>query len=58
MVHVAEAVRELLRTMARSINGTPPSNGTGGLDIEKPLLADLPEANSLRRAPPTRTNGA
>jgi hypothetical protein len=54
MVHVAEAVRELLRT----IYGTPSSNGTGGLDIEKPLLADLPAANSLRRAPPTRTNGA
>jgi subtilisin family serine protease len=46
-----EAFRRLLRTTARPINGAPPGNGTGVLDIEQLLLADLPAASRLRKAP-------
>ena len=46
-----EAFRRLLRTTARPINGTPPANGTGVLDIEKLLLAGLAAAGGLSKAP-------
>lgn len=53
-----EAFRRLLRTTARSINGAAPANGTGVLDIEKLLRADLPAASSLRKAPPDKDKWA
>jgi hypothetical protein len=46
-----EAFRRLLRTTAGSINGKQPTNRTGVLDIEQLLLAALPAATSLRKAP-------
>jgi subtilisin family serine protease len=46
-----EAFRRLLRTTAGSINGKQPANRTGVLDIERLLLAALPAASSLRKAP-------
>jgi hypothetical protein len=49
-----EAFRRLLRTTARSINGAPPENGTGVLDIEQLLLADLAVASRSRKAPPDK----
>jgi subtilisin family serine protease len=45
-----EAFRHLLRTTAGPINGLAPANGSGVLDIEKLLLADLPAATRLRKA--------
>jgi subtilisin family serine protease len=53
-----EAFRRLLRTTAGPINGAPPANGTGVLDIEKLLLADLPPAGGLRQAPPGKDEWA
>jgi len=47
-----EAFRRLLRTTARPINGEPPANRTGVLDLEKLLLASLPAASRLKKAPP------
>jgi endonuclease G len=46
-----EAFRRLLRTTAGAVNGTPPANRTGVLDIEGLLLADLPPAGGLHKAP-------
>jgi Subtilase family len=53
-----EAFRRLLRTTAGPINGTPPANRTGVLDIEQLLLAALPAANSLSKAPPDKDKWA
>jgi hypothetical protein len=46
-----EAFRRLLRTTAGPINGTPPANRTGVLDIEQLLLAALPAPGGLTKAP-------
>jgi hypothetical protein len=53
-----EAFRRLLRTAAGPINGTAPANRTGVLDIERLLLAALPAAGSLEKAPPDRDKWA
>jgi hypothetical protein len=53
-----EAFRRLLRTTAGPINGAPPANGTGVLDIERLLLAALPAAGSLSKAPPDKDKWA
>jgi hypothetical protein len=52
-----EAFRRLLRTTARPIDGTPPPNRTGVLDIEQLLLAALPAPRRLSKRAPTETNG-
>ena len=52
-----EAFRRLLRTTAGPINGAPPANRTGVLDIERLLLAALPAAGGLSKAPPDKDNG-
>jgi endonuclease G len=49
-----EAFRRLLRTTAGSINSKQPANRTGVLDIEQLLLAALPAASSLSKAPPDK----
>jgi hypothetical protein len=48
----------LLRTTAAPINGAPPANGTGVLDIEQLLLAALPAPSSLKKAPTDRDKWA
>jgi subtilisin family serine protease len=53
-----EAFRLLLRTTAGPINGAPPATRTGVLDIERLLLAALPAAGSLEKAPPDRDKWA
>ena len=45
-----EAFRQLLRSTAQPIAGTQPGNGTGILNIEALLQADLPAAAGLRKA--------
>jgi Subtilase family len=44
-----EAFRRLLRTTARPINGAPPTDRTGVLDIEQLLLAALPAPSRLHK---------
>jgi subtilisin family serine protease len=46
-----EAFRGLLRATRRPINGAPPANGSGVLDIEALLKAALPAKADLRKAP-------
>jgi subtilisin family serine protease len=53
-----EAFRALLRTTARPINGAPPANRTGVLDIEQLLLAALPAPSRLRKRPPDKDRWA
>jgi len=53
-----EAFRRLLRTTAGPINGSQPANGSGVLDIEKLLLAELPPAANLHMAPPDKDKWA
>jgi hypothetical protein len=53
-----EAFRRLLRTTAGPINGAPPAHRTGVLDIEQLLLAALPAASSLKKAPPDKDRWA
>ena len=53
-----EAFRRLLRTTAGPINGKPPANRTGVLDIEKLLHAALPAASRLKKAPPDKDKWA
>jgi hypothetical protein len=53
-----EAFRCLLRTTAGPLNGTAPANRTGVLDIEQLLLAALPPASSLEKAPPDKDKWA
>jgi endonuclease G, mitochondrial len=53
-----EAFRRLPRTTAGAINGTPPANGTGVLDIEQLLLAVLPAADTLKKAAPDKDKWA
>jgi subtilisin family serine protease len=51
---LVEAFRRLLRVTAGPINGKQPANRTGVLDIEKLLLAPLPPASGLQKAPPDK----
>jgi subtilisin family serine protease len=53
-----EAFRHLLRMTARPINGTPPTNRTGVLDIEQLLLAALPAPSRLHKRVPDRDKWA
>jgi subtilisin family serine protease len=53
-----EAFRHLLRTTARPINGTQPTNRTGVLDIEQLLLATLPAPSRLHKRAPDRDRWA
>jgi hypothetical protein len=53
-----EAFRRLLLTSAGPINGAPPANGTGVLDIEQLLLAALPAASGLTKAEPDKDKWA
>jgi subtilisin family serine protease len=46
-----EAFRRLLRDTRSPINGAPPANGSGVLDIEALLKAALPAKADLRKAP-------
>jgi subtilisin family serine protease len=46
-----EAFRRLLRRTAQPIVGDQPGNGTGILDIDALLRAELPHAADLRKAP-------
>jgi subtilisin family serine protease len=53
-----EAFRRLLHTTAGPLDGPPPANHSGVLDIEQLLLADLPPAVSLRKARPDKDKWA